>query len=274
MGFPDNPRAHSGAITDDCATAEPLCSGEDDQQDEAEQRMPLGICAWFGLFLSRRKPGQLASCLLIGVYAAWLNGFFSAWATTLPMMIRSPSSAGTESADVPHDGALLGFAAALANPIGGALIGAIADRFFVRRLRRLLLVCSLVALVAFAVLVGCRPPSPNGWLLTSSNSSATAGVGAAGGVLAILPSVLVGGAAIGATMPLAMELLAEVGYPLPPGASANAVVGLLQVTATVNTALVAVLTPAAMNVVMLLSVFFCVLLLLPVASFTGVAIAR
>ena len=61
-----------------------------------------------------------------------------------------------------------------------------------------------------------------------------------------------------------MELLAEVGYPLPPGASANAVVGLLQVTATVNTALVAVLTPAAMNVVMLLSVFFCVLLLLPV----------
>ena len=32
------------------------------------------------------------------------------------------------------------------------------------------------------------------------------GVGAAGGVLAILPSVLVGGAAIGATMPLAMEL--------------------------------------------------------------------
>ena len=59
-----------------------------------------------------------------------------------------------------------------------------------------------------------------------------------------------------------MELLAEVGHPIPPGASANAVVGLLQVTATINTALVSVLSPQAMNALMLLSIVLCAALVL------------
>jgi hypothetical protein len=61
-----------------------------------------------------------------------------------------------------------------------------------------------------------------------------------------------------------MEMLAKASYPLPPGASANVVVGLLQLTATVNTALAAVLAPPAMNVVMLTSVLLAGLLVIPV----------
>ena len=31
--------------------------------------------------------GQWAACALLGMAAAWLNGFFSAWATTLPLSL-------------------------------------------------------------------------------------------------------------------------------------------------------------------------------------------
>ena len=112
-----------------------------------------------------------------------------------------------------------------------------------------------------AAAVACRPPPP--WLLQGTNAldvpSAHTNV-----LVAFIPSVLIGGAALGGTMPVAMELLAECSHPLAPGISANAVVGLLQITATINTSLAAKLSPAAMNVVMLASLILCGLLVLPV----------
>lgn len=217
------------------------------------------------------EPGQLSACLVLGLYAAWLNGFYSAWSTTLPLMwgAMSNESAACDGRSsvwdtaLAHEGNLLGFAAGVAYPLGGALVGVVADRFFTRKLRQLLLLCMLVALLAFAAVVACRPPPP--WLLPSeaTDGSSTGGDAPDGGVLlAFLPSVLIGGAAVGGTMPTAMELLAEVGHPIAPGASANAVVGLLQVTAAINTFLAAVLSAEAMNALMLSSILVCSLLLL------------
>ena len=101
----------------------------------------------------------------------------------------------------------------------------------------------LIAALPFCVMLGCRPPA---WL---------SGRGALDRSLAlalIAPSVVIAGAAVGGTLPVSMELLAELSHPLPPGTSANAVVGLLQITATINTVLAAALSPADMNLVMLL----------------------
>ena len=235
--------------------SEPLCS-------PSHRAADTGVSAWRTL-----NARQWVSCLLLGLSTAWLNGFFSAWATTLPLSLRhdgvhahahAPAVAAATAADgcehaAAHEGALLAFAAGVAYPVGGALAGWVADRYFVRRLRTLLLLCLLVASLSYIAMLACRPPA---WL---------AGHGVLGSdraLLAVLaPSVIVAGVAIGGTMPVAFELLAEISHPLPPGSSANAVVGLLQITATINTALAAALSPADMNVVMLSSMLPCACLL-------------
>ena len=246
VGFPDGPQRRSPSSADP-AMQEPLAAPRPcGSHIRSLTRLPMEM-----------EPGQLMSCILLGLFAAWVNGFFCAWSTTLPIMwARAPTA---------HAGALLAFAASLANPIGGALSGVIADRYFVRRLHCLLALCMGIAALAFAALVALQPPPP--WLLLHANTSHVPPHetrGSSTEIVYLLPSVIFGGAAIGATMPTALELLAEVGHPLPPGASANIVVGLLQITATANTALVAVISPQAMNVVMLLSILLCALLLLPV----------
>lgn len=250
------------------ALSEPLCQSTSTSPpcpSRLERLLPL---------CTALEPGQARTCALVGIYAAWLNGFYSGWATTLPLMWpATPTaalSAGTSACAtsgwkraVTHPGNLLGFVAGVAYPLGGALAGVIADRYFVHQLRRFLLACMALAFLAFAVIVACRPPLT--WLPPSNASTNHTHGGADEGVLiTFLPSVFVGGAVLGATMPTAMELLAEVGFPIPPGASANAVVALLQISATVITSLVAILSPEAMNALMLLAIGLCTLLLLPV----------
>ena len=201
--------------------------------------------------LEERASGQLPSCVLIGVSAAWINGFFSSWSTNLPTMWDLGSDSPVPS------GAILGFAAAVAYPIGGALAGVVADRYFPRRLLKLLQLCLLVAMLAFVPVVALQPPPP--WTTATEPESETPP-----SLAVYVPCVVIGGAALGATMPISLELLAEIGYPLPPGVSANMVVPFVQIMSTMNTALVPVLSPPAMSVVMLISVFACTVLLLPV----------
>ena len=201
--------------------------------------------------LEERAPGQLLSCVLIGMSAAWINGFFSSWSTNLPTMWDLGSDSPVPS------GAILGFAAAVAYPIGGALAGVVADRCFSRRLLKLLQLCLLVAMLAFVPVVALQPPPP--WTTATEPESETPP-----SLAVYVPCVVIGGAALGATMPISLELLAEIGYPLPPGVSANMVVPLVQIMSAMNTAFVPVLSPPAMSVVMLISVFACTVLLLPV----------
>jgi MFS family permease len=226
------------------------------------------------------KPGQLRSCVLLGCSAAWLGGFFSAWSTTLPLMWSEQGGedqgGGDSSGDsgevcddgaslwekaAAHQGALMGFAAGLAYPVGGALVGLYSDRYFAHSLRRLLIGIMLLFCMACGGVVACHPPPP--WLFSGSGVNGTAPAQARlnGGVAPFVLSIVLAGALCGATLPTTMELLAEVGSPaVTPGSSANAVVALMQITATLNTTLVNFLSPGSMNLVMLASAVGCVLL--------------
>ena len=59
----------------------------------------------------------------------------------------------------------------------------------------------------------------------------------------------------------AMELLAEISYPVGEGTTGGAVMLLAQITATIFTALVPVLPPPALHFAMLMSAIFCFMLM-------------
>ena len=127
------------------------------------------------------------------------------------------------------------------------MAGALADRYFVRHLKRLLLLCLMALACVFALISLAMPPPP--WLVANSHGGVHFSFGGKG--LAV-STIAMSGLFAGACVAPAMELLAEA-QVLSEGASANVTMLLIQIFAIAFTALVDVLAAPALHLLVLLS---------------------
>jgi MFS family permease len=201
--------------------------------------------------------------LMVMLAAAWVSGCYTAWQTALPLMwvggdddppLCDPAAPIFDRLKL-REGDVLALAAGLTYSLGGPVAGALADRYFVRRLKRLLLITLLALLANFALICFSMPPPP---IFLNHQKPEGVHFGPAGPSLAIL-AVTTSGLFAGASVVPAMELLAEAQY-FSEGTSANLTMLLIQFFAVVNTALVNVFAAAAMHLVMIFSCLVCVLI--------------
>ena len=144
---------------------------------------------------------------------------FSAWAGVLQDML---SPLGLNDTDI----GIMGFNISLFSMIGGMVTGPVADKFFVKKLRRFIYI--LLSLTVFVLLILLFViPSP--WsndsmiLLHDDSSRLTKNV-----VLNIFIGLL--GFFAGGLVPLFYELSVEVSYPVSEGSSAMLLVFVTNVT--------------------------------------------
>ena len=109
-------------------------------------------------------------------------------------------------------GDMFAFLSLLFYSLGGFLIGEIGDRWFVKRLKRLLVLVTAIATLNFVATWLVLGPTPSYWG-------------------ALVCSGLTGFWS-GCTLPLIMELLAELTHPMGAGVTANMSMLLCQFTAT------------------------------------------
>ena len=244
-----------------------------------------------GCEVARTNRSRVVSCALLILSTALASGCFTAWQQVLPLMfagkdhdanstslssftttttIMDPLLYSDSGADdkcsgslweklSAREGDLLAFSSGVMYALGGPLAGSVADRYFVRRLKRLLSLSFLCLTGCFGLIVWAMPPPP--WLLPpDGHKTANWAHNARSLGLTI---VTISGLFAGAVVPPATELLAE-DQLLSEGTSANLVMLLIQVFAFTTTLLVSTLSAPAMNVLMLSASGCCCLLCLPI----------
>lgn len=246
----------------------------------------------------RFERRQLSSALLLCMAIALINGLFSAYQTTLPLVYTDPSAGAAGPKCPPGKGAwarvisargvVLSLAAGLTYPAGSVLSGLVMDLKSCRQRLQLLQAIALVMLVVifwFAMRLDKAdatppfapypPPAAPPPLPPPGNTTAGGDNGDAAELAPLL--LLVGGAGLAAgwTMPAGMELLAEIGYPyITEGVSANVTMLLIQAAETALTAVAALLSPEQVNIVMLCGAAGAILFLVPVDARYRRAAAR
>ena len=132
----------------------------------------------------------------------------------------------------------------------------LADRYFVRNLKLLMLLCFLALGLTFGFIIFTMPPPP----FLNSGTSAGVRFGPGGEYLSLF-AVSLSGLFAGMTATPALELLAEA-QTLSEGASANLVMFGIQIFAIIVTYLTNVLATQGLSVVLCVSVFCCIVVLL------------
>jgi hypothetical protein len=205
---------------------------------EASMVRPPGPAEAPGLhYMPLDGPGlrfgeSVAACLrnrsfiVLATSSGFLANCFQCWQAVLPVLLERPPLAYSEAASN-HLYAL----STATMVLGSYSVGEVADRWFHRRLRALVLICAGTAAALFGVLllqtaaaekVFNDNKTRDGWvdaLLLRVPCSFTA--------VAIVAGIL--GAAVGAVVPPALELAAEMTFPAPEGASANLIMVAMQI---------------------------------------------
>ena len=211
-------------------------------EGEGEAESELGSRSRSAFFRDVRRVVTNRSCVAIVTVGAVVCGFFSNWQAALPLLT-------TRSGRDQHGGDWLAFASGVGYGLGGCVAGVVADRFFARQLKRLLCIALAACIACFCWVVLLWPSSWQGALKLPDSWANE------------LVAVILAGAFSGVGLPVAMELLAEISYPVGEGTTGGAVMLLAQITATIFTALVPVLPPPALHFAMLMSAIFCFVLM-------------
>ena len=236
----------------------------------------IGDACRTGCDEAARDPYRVVSTLLLMLASALASGCFTAWQQVLPLMFSLPDTDANNTMGMGSDpdedkckgsflsrliareGDMLAFSSGVAYALGGPLAGMIADRFFVRRLKRLLQISLTCLCGCFGVIVWAMPPPP--WL--QPDDGADTAIWKHHAEMLGRCTITASGLFAGAVVPPATELLAE-DQLLSEGTSANLVMLFLQVFAFVTVLVVSSLSAPAMNVLMLAAAGTCFLLILP-----------
>eukprot|EP00039_Didymoeca_costata_P003206 m.66003 g.66003 ORF g.66003 m.66003 type:complete len:469 (-) comp11777_c0_seq2:173-1579(-) len=210
--------------------------------------------------------GALKSCLLspsilcLIISNGIVQGTFQGWSALLPIMFED---LGNSSKHVfsSHQGDQLAFYAVIGYAVAGYFAGEIADRFFQRRLKRIIIIFLIIA-TATSALLFCLIPGPNTFVRISMGNEAL--------YWTVSASVLVLSVLVGAAAPVTLELCAEISYPIKAGITANTTALLSQIVTTALTFAVNIPKKRAVAQVMHGIVFLCfassLLLCLPIRA--------
>ena len=200
-------------------------------------------------------PGRSAFLILLAV--SWSTGGYQAYQQVLPLAFADEGSAAlqpcneTISTRLQHrNGDLFALASAVTYALGGPVAGILADKYFVRRLKRLMLISFLALGLNFGFIIWTMPPPP---FMKSDTGGAQFGPG---GKWLSLFAVSTSGLFAGMTAVPALELLAEA-QTLSEGASANLVMFGIQIFAILMTYLANVLSTPGLGVLMCAFAFCC-----------------
>lgn len=151
-------------------------------------------------FVARvRSVASDRSCAALLVVSSVACGFYTNWQAALPVLMERQGRPA-------HEGDVLGFASGVTYGCGGLLAGALADRFFARRLAKLLQLALSACALSFLWVVVVLPPAwmeDHGFVAGAGNSSRAM----------VLCAVATTGLFAGIVVPVALELLAEISYP-------------------------------------------------------------
>lgn len=179
-----------------------------------------------------------ASFLFLALAVSVVNGVFQTWTAMLPVLLDTLGYS-EEQAD------FFSFISTITCVLGSGLAADVADRHFPRRLKALLQACLACALATF-VWLGASMASPWSWKPLLPWSATT-----------VAPAIGLGGFFVGATMPVGLELAAELTHPVPEGTSANFVMLLIQILGIVFLSVASAIASSAINVVLVAVVLSC-----------------
>ena len=151
------------------------------------------------------------SALLVIIAGGMASGIFAAWGSLLQDLLK-PMGLSTTAIGV------VGFLFALMAMVGTLIIGPIADKYFVKRLRLLIyyVFFLFIVILIIAVFVLPSPFSHNKSLIIIDDNTSYGAKCVIVSVIAVLLGTLEG-----ALVPLFLELAAEVSYPVSEGSSAT-----------------------------------------------------
>jgi hypothetical protein len=241
--FPNSPSAEpiaaptgGGGGSDDTALAEITVLGQTEPEAPAQTALE-------GLEACCKNP----SCVYLVIACSAMNGSFISWQSVLPIIC------GGIVGYTSHDGDVFAFISGITYCIGGFVGGELGDRFFVGRLKTLLLVLFALLVGNFIFLIAIMP-SP----LYPEKSSCDYTV--------LVAVVSMTGLFAGAIVPPALELLADVAFPVSEGTTANLAQLLTQGVCVVFTAAVPGIAPEWVNTVMGGIIVACGVCMFPVAN--------
>eukprot|EP00900_Chrysochromulina_parva_P010913 jgi/Chrpa1/19823/Chrysochromulina_OHIO_Genome00025609-RA len=216
-------------------------------------------------WLSSLRNVGLSSVLLI-ISVSWSTGVYQAYGQVLPLAFANeggatylPCNYSAYARFSNAQGDRFALASTATYAIGGSFGGMVADRFFERRLKRLVLLCYLALTINFGLIIMSMPPPP--FFVTN-----TGGVsfGPGGEPLAIVLVATSGLFSSMATVP-ALELLAEAAT-LSEGASNNLVMLGTQIFGIMLTYLSNVIATPGLGILICIFIICCSVIVSPITE--------
>ena len=267
--FPDRPQQSSLGLAraPEMAGEEPLLVVEDGPLEHRGSAESNDAVMAGRALCTMAHPGRASLLILLAI--SWSTGAYQAYQQVLPLAFADEGSATTLPCNSSayerlrrRDGDLFALASSVTYALGGPVAGVLADRYFVRNLKRLMLLCFLCLGVNFGFILFTMPPPP---ILNSDTGGVRFGPG---GEWLSLFAVGMSGLFAGMAAVPALELLAEA-QTLSEGASANLVMLGIQVFAITMTYLTNVFATPGLGIVMTASIFCCVVVLIFVEEVYG-----
>lgn len=195
------------------------------------------------LFTSSTAMFKNTALLLLVLAGGVVAGANGAWTGVLPQILSKPLY-------TPDFAGICGFLNNMAGVVGCLASGFIADRWFRRKLKQLLLYTFLLGTVTYVWFsVQLASPLSTTALIASNHAS-------------IIGASLLTGFFQGACDPLFYELAAEVTYPLPEGVSAGLITFVYNAAALIMLFVAPVISNIWMNTMMTLAMVLSMLLTL------------
>eukprot|EP01083_Nonionella_stella_P071266 191317_1 len=179
-------------------------------------------------------------------------GSFAAWSAVLPDVIGSESALRLSDQNV----GIIGFIGTCAYMCGGIIIGPICDRWFAKRLKKLLFwICIALMVCVFCLSLVVPSPFHNAYGLSEQHSVEQRML-----MIGILNGVC--GLFVGCSLPVFYELCAEISYPVSEGSSAISLVFMENIALLVLVAMANWISTQWFPVLLLFVCVLCVVLLL------------
>jgi len=138
------------------------------------------------------------SFILLAITGGVVSGVFNCWTASLADILKAQIGESLSQ--------WLGFVANIANFTGQLLVGPVSERFFKKRLKRLLLILCFIQAVGYVIFTSCLPIGPHEELISVPFHF-------------LLVILCFASMAQGATVPLCYELGAEITHPVAEGVS-------------------------------------------------------